>query len=61
MTGHSGRTRACLVAGLLASAIAAPTAWAEAPQTSAPATAETIAPVAPGTANPSLWPAYDYP
>jgi beta-glucosidase len=61
MTGHSGRTRACLVAGLLASAMVAPTAWAEAPQTPAPAAAETFAPVASGTANPSIWPAYDYP
>ena len=61
MTGHSGRTRACLVAGLLASAMVAPTAWAEAPQTPAPAAAATIAPAAPGTAHPSIWPAYDYP
>ena len=61
MTGHSGRTRACLVAGLLASAMVAPAAWAEAPQTPAPAAAETIAPVASGTANPSIWPAYEYP
>ncbi|WP_301751832.1 glycoside hydrolase family 3 protein [uncultured Erythrobacter sp.] len=45
----------------MASAIAAPTAWAEAPQTPAPAAATRIAPVAPGTANPSIWPAYDYP
>ncbi len=61
MTGHSGRKRACLVAGLLASAMVAPTAWAEAPQTPAPAEAKTIAPVASGTANPSIWPAYEYP
>jgi beta-glucosidase len=39
----------------------APTAWAEAPQTPAPAEAKTIAPVASGTANPSIWPAYEYP
>ncbi len=61
MTGHSGRSRACLVAGLLASAMTAATSSAETPQTPAPATAETVAPDAPGTANPSIWPAYDYP
>lgn len=48
MTGQTGPTRTCLVAGLLAAASAASVALAETPQ-------------APGTANPSSWPAYDYP
>ncbi len=60
MTGQSSRRRACLVAWLLATAIAAPGVLAE--STVQPAeTSGTAAPALPGTADPSLWPAYDYP
>ena len=50
MIGHRASTRACLAAGLLATASIASIA-----------AAETTPSAAPGTAHPDQWPAYTYP
>jgi beta-glucosidase len=60
MTGQSGRKRAWLVSGLLSAVAMVPAACAH--PADAPATiAAAPAPSAAGTANPDIWPAYEYP
>jgi beta-glucosidase len=60
MTGQSGRKRALLVSGMLASVMTGPVACAH--PADPPATiAAASAPNTPGTANPEIWPAYEYP
>ncbi|HSF11925.1 MAG TPA: glycoside hydrolase family 3 N-terminal domain-containing protein, partial [Erythrobacter sp.] len=60
MTGQSGRKRALLVSGMLASVMMGPVACAH--PADAPATVASASPAnAPGTANPDIWPAYEYP
>lgn len=58
MTGQSGAVRACRIAGLLAAASIASLAQADETSTAA---ASQAAPLPAGTANPALWPAYQYP